>query len=239
LPTVALTLSDNFSAADTDHSGGLSLAEAQARVPSLDANIFNTLDANHDGQLTTAELQQYLDEEGEGESQSVVVRELNDNFTAADTDNSGGLSLAEAQARVPSLDASTFNVLDADHDGQLTTAELQRYLDEEGEGESPSVVAQELNDNFTAADTDSSGGLSLAEAQAYASSLDANTFNTLDANHDGQLTQAELQQYLGTNSGGCNCASQKGAFDLKGRLGDLLLAGLGLMVIVLMSRKVG
>ena len=182
--------------------------------------------------------------EGEGESPSMVAQALNDNFSAADTDQSGGLSLAEAKALVSSIDTDAFNTLDANHDGQLTKAELQQYLNpSEGEGQAEGepvpTVAQTLNDNFTATDTDQSGGLSLAEAQAHVPGLDASTFNTLDINQDGQLTLAELQQYLGTTPTGCACASQKGNFDLKRRLDDLLLLGVSLMVIVLMSRRVG
>jgi hypothetical protein len=243
----------NFSAADADQSGGLSLEETQAQPPELDANTFNALDANRDGHVVPTELQLYF----EGKS-NLIARNLDTGFTAADADHSGGLSLGEAQTQTPELDASIFNTLDANHDIQLTQAELQQYLhpdegegegegegEPEGEGEGeiegeqPSHVAQTLNDNFSAADTDQSGGLSLAEAQSQIPGLDAGTFNTLDANHDSQLTLAELEQYLGASPSGCNCSSTKGAFDLKRRLGDLLLAGVSLMVIVLMSRKVG
>lgn len=187
---------------------------------------------------------------GEGEvvppTTLVAAQGLSNAFDTSDADHSGGLSLGEVHEQIPGLDAAIFNTLDANHDGQLTQAELQQYIgSNEGEGEGPSegetppAIAQTLNDHFTTADTDQSGGLSLAEAQARVPGLVASTFNTLDANQDGQLTQAELQQYLGTTPAGCACTSQKGSLDLKRRLGDLLLLGVSLMAMVLISRKVG
>ena len=45
-----------FHGADTNHSSGLSLAEAQAALPSLTPLKFAAIDSNADGQLTVAEL---------------------------------------------------------------------------------------------------------------------------------------------------------------------------------------
>jgi hypothetical protein len=106
----------------------------------------------------------------------------------------------------------------------------------EGEVESLPVMAQTLYENFSVTDTDHSGGLSLGEVQAQHPALDAGNFNTLDANHNGQLTQDELDQYLNPDQGGC----KKSSFTLRGlqrRFGELFMLGLGLTVLAL-KRKV-
>jgi len=58
--TAAQLLLEGFTAADTDHSGGLSQAEAVAAVPGLAQAQFALLDANGDGQLTQSEINQFL-----------------------------------------------------------------------------------------------------------------------------------------------------------------------------------
>src|SRR5262245_2045005 len=49
---------DQFSAADKDRDGAISLAEAQAGIPSLAAS-FATADANGDGKVSMSELDAY------------------------------------------------------------------------------------------------------------------------------------------------------------------------------------
>jgi len=276
LPTIVRRILDNFPTADNDHSGGLSLAEAQAQVPRLDPDAFTQLDANADAQLAAAELEQYLHPgegegevpgEGEGEGGNegegehpvegeaewlrVVADSLLAVFSLADADHSGGLSFAEAKALTASLDTDTFNALDANHDGQLTQAELNQYLGHNegeggsegegeggGEGEPPSNIAQALIDHFTSADTDHSGGLSLAEAAAALPGLTSAQFLQFDANGDGQLTLDELNQAI--NPGGCTCNKSSAADKrLKGRLADMFLIALALSsLMVVAGRKI-
>lgn len=52
-------LREKFAAADTDHDGALSRAEAAAGMPRV-AKHFDEIDANHDGKLSFAEIASYL-----------------------------------------------------------------------------------------------------------------------------------------------------------------------------------
>jgi len=98
------------------------------------------------------------------------------------------------------------------------------------------TAAQQLLDGFAAADTDSSGGLSFAEASAAVAGLTQDQFSILDVDADGQLTQDDLNQLLGTDSGGCSCTKSTFTLDgLKGRLADLFLSGLALMTLLAFS----
>ncbi len=55
------------------------------------------------------------------------------------------------------------------------------------------TTAADLRDRFEAADADSDGQLTLAEAQAANANLTEANFNTIDTNADGFLTLAELE----------------------------------------------
>ena len=52
-------LREKFAAADTDHDGSLSRAEAAAGMPRL-AKHFDAIDTDHDGKLTLAEIAAFL-----------------------------------------------------------------------------------------------------------------------------------------------------------------------------------
>ena len=49
-------IAERFAAADTDHDGQLTLAEAQAGMPRIAAN-FQKIDADHSGTVTLAEIE--------------------------------------------------------------------------------------------------------------------------------------------------------------------------------------
>jgi major membrane immunogen (membrane-anchored lipoprotein) len=102
------------------------------------------------------------------------------------------------------------------------------------------VQAQALLDGFGPADGDSNGSLSLGEARTVRPYLSDATFAALDANGDGGITQAELDAYLNPGPGGCDgCLGGKGAFpwaDWKRFLGDLMLLGVSLAVLLAMGR---
>jgi hypothetical protein len=118
--------------------------------------------------------------------------------------------------------------------GETTTAT--------GEYTEPGVrdQAQGLLLGFDGADNNGDGVLSLAEAQAIRPSLSLTAFNQLDTNHDGGISRAELDAYLNPGPGGCDgCLGGKGAFpwtDWKRFLGDLMLLGVSLVVLLAMGR---
>lgn len=161
-------------------SGYGSLAQARGGF-----NGDNLLDQHT--QLTTL-LAQY-DTNGDGRLSSDEINAARAaEFTAGDSDSSGGLSLAELQAmqvkRQSDELSARFAVLDSDSSGAVSEAELQAMhpLD--------SAVTAAV---FKLADSDSSGGLNLAELQV----LEDNRelwwhFASMDNDADGTVTQAEF-----------------------------------------------
>ena len=126
-------------------------------------------------------------------------------------------------------------------EGEVTEGEVTEGEVTEGEVIPPATIeeaAQELTSAFATADTDRSGGLSQAEANAVLAGLTAEQFAQLDANSDGQVTLDELNQILNPG-GGCSCSkSGVTANELKGRIADLFLMGLALTsMMVFLGRR--
>jgi len=109
-----------------------------------------------------------------------------DHWKAADTDNDGKISRAEAESASPRV-AKGFASLDSDKDGQLTAAEMQAARDDwHGHRR------DDLREKFQAADKDGDHALDLAEAQVVFPKL-AESFSSLDTDNDGKLTPEELR----------------------------------------------
>ncbi len=86
-------------------------------------------------------------------------------------------------------------------------------------------------DEFDNADTDNDGALTLDEVRSVMPGLTEEQFTALDTDGDGFLTQAELNAILDEGCGckGCNKGDAKSLGDL---LGDWLLIGLSLIVLL-------
>jgi Ca2+-binding EF-hand superfamily protein len=100
-----------FAAADANADGQLSREEAQAAAPRIYEH-FEFLDANDDGAVTLAELQQLRDP-------TLMRQRVLERVRAADRNGDGKLDLAEVQASLPGM-AAHFTLLDRDRDGYLT-----------------------------------------------------------------------------------------------------------------------
>lgn len=73
LAEVTLQLRNNFAAADTDHSGSLSLTESRAQAQGMTQTQFGQLDTDHNGLLSADELGVSPAEgEGEGEGEAAL-----------------------------------------------------------------------------------------------------------------------------------------------------------------------
>ena len=124
-----------------------------------------------------------------------LVKALNANFAAADTNHDGFLSKAEVEASeakaLQQLQAARerqlraeFNQLDTNHDGQLS---FQEFVAVAG-----SVKANESTDQILARlDKNHDGKISPDEYLA----PNLRKFDAADANHDGIVTPAELAAY--------------------------------------------
>lgn len=61
-----------------------------------------------------------------------VAQALSDGFAGGDTNSNGGLDLSEAQGILPTLTSGEFDALDFDQNEEITEAELERELSEDG-----------------------------------------------------------------------------------------------------------
>ncbi|HPO14272.1 MAG TPA: hypothetical protein PLI09_12580 [Candidatus Hydrogenedentes bacterium] len=110
----------------------------------------------------------------------------------------------------------------------------------EGEAVDTLAAAETLQNGFSQADQNADGSLSFAEASTFAAGLTEAQFNELDTNGDGSVTAVELAAYIEANTlvCGCNCnkAEMYSGDWFKRSLGDLFLAGLGLVILVASAR---
>ncbi len=111
-------------------------------------------------------------------------------FQRDDTNGDGFLDSSEREAAV----RRDFDETDVDHDGFLTIAEYQRWMELHVRGAGgrriplpPAATASVARCYFQMVDSSGDGKLSLAEQQAHA----ARTFRALDRDSDGRLTLAE------------------------------------------------
>ena len=161
--------------------GGMSTAGGGSGAGPAEAALlrhFDDMDTNKDGLLSKAEITAYF---------ANLRAQVDARLRAADTNGDQQLSREEAQAALPMVFA-LFDFLDADHDGQVTRAELYRLMTPEGLDE----MRQAIVTRVKAADTNGDGMLDLAEVQTGLPGL-ASRFTLLDRNGDGLLTPDELR----------------------------------------------
>ena len=112
-----------------------------------------------------------------------------------DADGNGMISRAEAQAS-PEL-AAAFDIIDANHDGQITPDELRAWNRGRGSRGGTRKGKGGLDEQFTRADSNADGLLSRDEAGKSMPRV-ARYFDAIDANHDGGISREELRGYLQT-----------------------------------------
>lgn len=108
-----------FNNVDANHDGKISKAEAQLKAPAM-GEAFDRIDTNHDGYLTKQEIKTFS---------ALLLKsrnEFNRRLTAADKDKNGKLSKEESK-EIPML-YKNFDAIDTNHDGQLTGQEIAAFL---------------------------------------------------------------------------------------------------------------
>jgi hypothetical protein len=110
-------------------------------------------------------------------------------FGAADADHNGLLSRAEVERSLPRL-ARRFDELDGNRDGNLSPAEV-RASGRAGRGAGEGGFAE----HFRRADVDRDGALTRAEAEQALPRVAAK-FGRIDADRDGRLRPDELRRYF-------------------------------------------
>jgi Ca2+-binding EF-hand superfamily protein len=164
-------------AIDTKHDGGLSVEELAAASAGL-----ITLDADHDGQLTSLEYLPSQNDPKANKPDETVSR-----LMTLDRNGDGVLTRDEVPERMQGM----FARIDTDHDGKLTQDEIKASAaTQKGpngrvqRGGDPTRMDPVLN----ALDTDHDGVISAAEIAAAPNSLKA-----LDKDGDGEISEAELR----------------------------------------------
>ena len=113
-------------------------------------------------------------------------------FKRADLNDSGGLSRVELDKTAsPQLlqIRNNFEAIDTDRDGQTTADEYRRYLVR---------IQDDFAMKFRKADVNDSGGLSRRELEKVSGNefgFIAANFDAMDADHDGQVTYTEYQNF--------------------------------------------
>lgn len=150
---------------DTDQDGVISQQEAQA-VPALSDN-FNRIDTNRSGGIDPNEFT----------AASANIADIQ--FNQVDLNGDGVISEREAAAMPASL-YSMFDAVDADGDGNVSQVEYQA-----------ATVNLMQGLDFNSLDTDNDGVIS--EMEADQSPILSGSFDQLDINADGQISQQEFQ----------------------------------------------
>lgn len=112
-----MKMRDQWTQADKDRNGSLSLLEMQASMPNAAAN-FSQMDANGDGQVSNGELRSY--------KVAHEDRKWRQSFESADANRDGALTLSEAQGGLPAI-AAQFTAIDSNGDNKLSLDEMQAH----------------------------------------------------------------------------------------------------------------
>jgi Ca2+-binding EF-hand superfamily protein len=117
-------LFDQWQRADVDRNGALSRIEASA-MPSL-APYFDAIDRDGNGEISADEVRAWRSARRSRRPprQAPGMTGL---FEAADSNGDRALSRKEVELKWPRL-ARNFEGIDADHDGMLSRAEIDRWL---------------------------------------------------------------------------------------------------------------
>jgi hypothetical protein len=119
-------------------------------------------------------------------------------------------------------------------EGEPSEGEGESSEGEPAEGEEPGTAEDHANvllGVFAASDTDGDSSLSYNEAQAALPNLTQAQFESLDTNNDGILTKDELQEIV-NKKWSCGSCEKNNAKSLSDILGDWLLIGVGLLILL-------
>jgi len=112
LPTTKLDISQVFEAADANHDGRVTYAEAHSYNFLVTQSQFDSYDTDHNG---------YIDRAEAGLPPAEI--KVADIFEAADTNNDEKLTFAEAYAYSPLITEAQFDTWDTNHDGVVDRTE--------------------------------------------------------------------------------------------------------------------
>lgn len=184
--TAALAATD-VAIFDANRDGFVTRAEIQQVYPGFTGSDFRAIDGNRDQRISAVELQnpEIRGVLGRYEASDGAVAMLG----AVDTDANGFASFAELGVAYPDLTVADFRAIDTNGDNRISAIEIYTL-------EAQSVLARstEVKDSIDLAMVDANGDgfASFGELQAAYPGLRATDFRVIDTNGDNRLDFSEL-----------------------------------------------
>ena len=150
--------------------------------------MFDRIDANHDGFIDEEEWKvvQNFGGRGGGGQMMVTGPRMGESMTKLlDANNDGKISREEF-AKIVSL----FDIMDKDHNGELTQEELNGFVRAINEAQTQATGGVELNNLFEKYDKNKDGKITPDEL------TNDKIFKSLDLNKDGEVTRTEADTAL-------------------------------------------
>lgn len=205
-----------FAEMDANGDGGLDISES-----GLSEDLFSKTDADGDGLLTYSDFasrMQSMAGQGRGPGgPGGAPPSAEEMISQLDANGDGELSADEFQ-----IDSEMFSAIDSDGSGSLSQAELEAHqaameeqraaMGQEGASGMAPPSPPSADDLMASLDSDGDGSLSVEE-----SGVSSSTFDAIDTNGDGVISQAELEAYLASQMGSQEASSE--ANGLAGRTG--------------------
>lgn len=186
------TIERDFRHLDENHDSSISRDEATTNGSMQLQARFDEFDTNKDGKLTLQETIAYVKTLREED-----LRRKSEAFRNIDTDHDGGISKDEAGKQTDSFFLDHFDEIDTNNDNKLSLFELNRYSDQQDAQAAEPPKPGKPGPLFLQMDKDHNGTLSKDELKGMPEFY--KSFDNMDADHDGKITPAEIQDYARTN----------------------------------------
>lgn len=173
-----------FSDLDKNKDKKISKEEFPSQFP---AQFFDRLDTNHDGSIDEEEWKAMTSGRGGPGGQMMVSGpRLGETFTKFLDDNTDGKVSRDEFAKIVSL----FDVLDKDHNGDLSQDELNGFFRAVNEAQTQATGGVEVNNLFEKYDKNKDGKITVEEIG------NERIFKSMDLNKDGEITRTEADTAL-------------------------------------------
>jgi Ca2+-binding EF-hand superfamily protein len=178
-----------FAELDKNKDKKLSKDEVPAQFP---PQMFDRVDTNHDGSIDEEEWKALTSQftgggrGGGGERMMVAGPRTGESLSKLLDGNTDSKVSREEFAKIVTL----FDTLDKDHNGELTTEELNGFFRAMNEAQNEATGGVEVNSLFEKNDKNKDGKITAEEMG------NERAFKSLDLNKDGEVTRAEADTAL-------------------------------------------